>query len=527
MKISVSPVGVFLREEVCAVSDHLAAISLFNSERWMECLADFEGWTSRDHEPVLRELIRRMKLRPIDEPGDVDSPLLRSQIDEQFLRAMAAARETVASSVPTQMKNLNAVKSFAEPQSVDTDVTAQTSHHGLPLHPTVRLCEDIVGFVISCSILFDSFAGFQRHVGTSIASQMTSPDRKSRIRSNASSRSFHTNHAQSTEGGGSSSSTGAPYAYHNRQWWGSGWAPHFAVCDENTSVHSALSGDSYPYAYPPPHYDPNFHGMFTMPYFHPQAHEHANGHCYPPSPHFYSQGSEPTPHSEHVLAANSGWYGFDPNSVYCNSPMRPSHPPQDATDQTGLSPSVGGAPIEPNTPHQGEYSGHQMSPFWSHMDYQMHQTLTHAGIMTPHKGPVPSTPRRAKNENGREDRDCDVEAQPLLFNHNFSYYPYGPIYGESYVPPSPATQFMMSPQANAHAAAYYAAYNQGAFHSPVRSGRRRSKRGSPPHIHKKQGGQVIPPPVVRKIAEEAPKPEDSSDSELTAATLAESESVDV
>ena len=94
VKTSVSPVAVFLREEVCAVSDHLAAVSLFDSDEWMNCLDKFNGWTESDEkaETNLRELVSKQKLRPLTEPGDVDSPLLRSQIDEQFLRAMASAR---------------------------------------------------------------------------------------------------------------------------------------------------------------------------------------------------------------------------------------------------------------------------------------------------------------------------------------------------------------------------------------------------------------------------------------------------
>ena len=43
VKMSVSPVAAFLREEVCAVSDHLAAVSLFDSEEWMSCLQYFSG----------------------------------------------------------------------------------------------------------------------------------------------------------------------------------------------------------------------------------------------------------------------------------------------------------------------------------------------------------------------------------------------------------------------------------------------------------------------------------------------------
>lgn len=94
VKTSVSPVSVFLREDVCAVSDHLAAVSLFDSERWMECLGHFKGWmdTSPEAEARLRGLVGKLKLRALSEPGDVDSPLLRSQIDEHYLRAMADAR---------------------------------------------------------------------------------------------------------------------------------------------------------------------------------------------------------------------------------------------------------------------------------------------------------------------------------------------------------------------------------------------------------------------------------------------------
>ena len=98
VKISVSPVAVFLREEVCAVSDHLAAISLFDSDRWMQCLEYFSGWTdtSPESEEALRTLVSQLKLRPLTERGDVDSPLLRSQIDDQYLRAMASARSQMA-----------------------------------------------------------------------------------------------------------------------------------------------------------------------------------------------------------------------------------------------------------------------------------------------------------------------------------------------------------------------------------------------------------------------------------------------
>ena len=83
---------------MCAVSDHLAAVSLFDSDQWMACLEHFSGWTdtSLRAEQNMRELVSQLRLRPLVEPGDIDSPLLRSQIDEQYLRAMASARAQMA-----------------------------------------------------------------------------------------------------------------------------------------------------------------------------------------------------------------------------------------------------------------------------------------------------------------------------------------------------------------------------------------------------------------------------------------------
>lgn len=70
----------------------------------MNCLEHFTGWTSSDPdaEEHVRLLVSKLKLCPLSEPGDVDSPLLRSQIDEQYLRAMAAARAQMSDSTPEQ-----------------------------------------------------------------------------------------------------------------------------------------------------------------------------------------------------------------------------------------------------------------------------------------------------------------------------------------------------------------------------------------------------------------------------------------
>ncbi len=100
VKTSISPVAVFLREEVCAVSDHLAAVSLFDSDEWMACLVHFNGWTESNEtaKKHYRGLVAKLKLRSLSEPGDVESTLLRNQIDEHYLRAMANARAQLTGS---------------------------------------------------------------------------------------------------------------------------------------------------------------------------------------------------------------------------------------------------------------------------------------------------------------------------------------------------------------------------------------------------------------------------------------------
>lgn len=107
VKTSISPVSVFLREEVCAVSDHLGIISNFTSEEWMEALPHFHGWTdtSVEGEETLRKLVKNLPMRPLQEQSDVDSELLRSQIDRSFLIAMADARKQMKSGADDYVKN--------------------------------------------------------------------------------------------------------------------------------------------------------------------------------------------------------------------------------------------------------------------------------------------------------------------------------------------------------------------------------------------------------------------------------------
>jgi len=79
-----STVISFLRYEICAVSNHLAACSKFDSDQWLSALKHFEGWndTSVEAQEVVRVLVAKQKLRSFMESRDVQSsPLLRKAME--------------------------------------------------------------------------------------------------------------------------------------------------------------------------------------------------------------------------------------------------------------------------------------------------------------------------------------------------------------------------------------------------------------------------------------------------------------
>lgn len=424
VKMSVSPVAAFLREEVCAVSDHLAAVSLFDSEEWMSCLQHFSGWTDTTpaSETSLRALVGKLYLRPLAEHGDIESPLLRSQIDEQFLRAMASAR--------SQME-----------VGSEQDRYKHNSKSNVPRPP------------------HRSMGHMDSSLPPHLPCQVGGPTRGNGVRRPR-----------------------YPYA---QQWYGHGWhQPHNhhhphqygPPYGDDTSVHSSLSGDAFseygmygsqqghngqyyppvPYHHHPhmdhPHgggYDPSLppdHGMYPMhtPY-HP---DHSGlgffGHA-PVDP------SVAYPMHHHQQEDANGYYGMPPAA-----PSSPQEPPSPAPSQQGhmaadsSTPALTGGVAGDHTPYKYDPSKTPRSPYWGHLDAtiamglstpQTHAKQGNAGLMSPQEGA----------EAGHLGN-----AQPLLLRQS-QFYGYGPV--NNYGPPSPATQFMMSPQANF-------AFNYGYGYSP-------------------------------------------------------------
>lgn len=100
VKTSTSSVSYFLRQEVCNVSDHLAAMSKFDSEQWTSALSHFDGWTDNDPDvaQIIRDLVASQRLHGLAELSDSQSSLLLSEVDEKVLKAMKAIKDEAARS---------------------------------------------------------------------------------------------------------------------------------------------------------------------------------------------------------------------------------------------------------------------------------------------------------------------------------------------------------------------------------------------------------------------------------------------
>jgi hypothetical protein len=406
---------------VCAVSDHLASVSLFDSEEWMHCLGSFHGWVASDEksEAHIRELVSTLDLRPMTEPGDVDSPLLRSQIDEQYLRAMASARAQMAGTVKQEER---------QPRSVKVNTTSK--------HRKSRDEAKIKSFdPVQPKVLHSAGRQPPMYPRQSVAHNTRPP-----LRMN-----------------GSSPTDGSHrhlwgYPPEHGQWWGNTWGGFFG---DDGSVQSGPTGDNFPH-----HFDMSqYEGPMQQAPYYPQM-------MYP----------------QHPLGSGQPQVPFDPTmqdqpSMYAfTAPEHWGHPqmgnissseiPMPGTPGPAVSPhdhQIFNSQMDPNlsapTPQMNveqtpfKYNSHQvpMSPYWGHLD---HATLAMMGIASPQGASSPQTPARNLRTNPEDVKSQQTEsnafamnAQPLLLRQQYyGYAGYGAR--EGYGPPSPATQFMMSPQAN-------------------------------------------------------------------------------
>jgi hypothetical protein len=518
VKASVSPVSVFLREEVCAISDHLAVVSLFGSDEWMDCLEHFDGWTDVSSNESIQEyksFVMSLPLRSIQEPVDVDSPLLRNQIDEAFLRTIALQREQMRESDsilqhPQGAPSISSSSKKTRNQQGATTATATTtatavSHYGgpPPMYPR----------------------GMTQHSPHHLHQQIPVPRQINGVRR---ARYYPTN---------------GWYPGHTHPGWDN-------LPLDASSVHSELSANSYPQ----PHHHHTFMDAAAH-YHHPiypsngaaaynhripplpphcttanggvqSDHSNSTGYTYPDQ---YGGWMDPAMaayamHQHHQYLSSPQYYGaFDPSSVYASPPISTAtdndteHPIASDAVETEIIEDAAATPYK----YDPDNSYTMQSPYWSHLD----QATMAMGLATPAMVSPSTTPRRtiggsgtsrkqnrilqnskaaegeaatkmAENEGNSEDvngeypRSAVAHCAPLLLHghgqyhpsssnvgstavnqRHTHYYPFDTAAARNVVPPSPATQFMMSPQASF-------AYNYGYGFSPARMPRRNSVNGS-------------------------------------------------
>ena len=510
VKTSFSPVSVFLREEVCAVSDHLATVSLFGSEKWMDCLEHFDGWTdlsSKDSISMYQRFVKSLPLRSIQEPVDVDSPLLRNQIDEAFLRTIAMQRDSTTAYHPQNSTPSVASTKVTRNQPGTTAATTNTSAtgggtttnggpppvyphamthiHHLYQHNALPVPRQINGVPRSRYHVNGWYQG-QFHPGWE-----NLPIDASSVHSELSANSYP---------------QPAPHHHH-----------HHAYLDTATVAAQASHYHMYPLAettmyyqqHPPAAAVPSA-GQSATTIGHPSENSHSTGYTYPEH---YGSWLDPTMaafamHHPQYYPSPTHYYGvIDPStSVYPSPPVETSVTagtdeiqPDSSESETEANEMIRETPYKYNM----DQSYMMQSPNWSHLD----QATLAMGLATP-----ASTPRRTVVVNGAIANSSTTTKPPnqvvqgnsitedetsITMTENDDEYPItdvnpyavGPIYaGQRHsaignnkadcysthensttstssrinaVPPSPATQFMMSPQANF-------AYNYGYGVSPAR-----------------------------------------------------------
>ena len=490
VKTSVSPVSVFLREEVCAVSDHLATVSLFGSEEWMECLVHFNGWTDiSTTESILKyqQFVQSLPLRSLQEPVDVDSPLLRNQIDEAFLRTIAMQRDLTTAMYHPH----NNAPSVTTTQN--TSVTGRTTNNGPPpmyphamshvqhlyQHNSLPVPRQING------VRRSRYGWYPGHV---LPGWENLPIDASSVHSELSANSYP-----------------QPAPHH-----------HLTYIDTATVAAQAAHYHMYPLAestmyYPHPNNVSSVgQSTATMGHGAPSEASHSTGYTYPDQyggwmdpatmaafamhhPPYY-----PSPtHYYEVAGPSSTVYPIPPVETSINTATNENQ--HDSSEsETEANDNIGETPYKYNM----DQSYMMQSPNWSHLD----QATLAMGLATPASTPrrttlVANSSTNAKHHNQALPVNSVTEDETSTTENDDEYpitetnpHAIGPIYpgqrqsvcgnvshsnyystldnrassvpgrnavaGVS-VPPSPATQFMMSPQASF-------AYNYGYGISPAR-----------------------------------------------------------
>lgn len=470
VKTCLSPVSAFLREEVCAVSGHLAASSKFTSEEWMEGLPHFNGWTSQDpkSQQQVRAIIAKLPMRNCGEPVDLESPLLRSQIDECFLKAMDAAKKQMASGEQYQYES-NSVESNGQV----ANVRAEYQHHqpisdAVQFHPSGNQFGQNPNAIGQQGLLKGAHCvGNTNGNGSSRPPKGKPPQGKKNPNSSTKQRRNRKKTAERNAMIGGYHMAGWPNAHQMMSQPPNMYPPSHYPYNPQPPSGNFPTGNEYSFSgFSGP---PGMYGNEDYSHVHPPPHGPPEwGHPMNGDMHYYNQWEQPARNGAQYFQAPTGPIPNWP--VHENSPIH-SEPPQvitgmfehvervhggqdiestvESTISEGYSDEVIQTPLKSKP---GSNTPIPVSPYWAHLGFS---TLAMSGVATPQGGHQPASPFHPIDNSkcNKGEMNGMNNSKPLLINAPYNYHHQGNAVN---LPPSPATQFLMSPQTNPRNMAYFA-----------------------------------------------------------------------
>jgi len=399
VKSSTSNVSLFLRQEVCNVSDHLAFMSKYDSEEWTSALSHFDGWT--DHDPnveeTLRALVASQELAGVEETADFQSSLLRGQIDDQILKAMQAAKDEAGrdaydyKDVPAQ----HIAKKDTNDESASSAGGSSTQQHA-------HSAQD------------NSFGRMHRTAAWANENHLRSAIESKKRTINDTSRSNRSQHHPQPPPYPHQDAYGRQFAQHPPP------PPYGPPPGYGQGYGGAMNSQYYPPPHPPhPHQYDGYHGQY------PPQHPHM-GYHHPGDMSYNDQYG----HGHHQYC--NGYYHPADGSFHEGMVFDHSMHSQDPY----MNPSMAQTPnrYHGGDVHQGQYPP---SPYWGHLNIsQLPGIAASPSIhITPSKPPRGSHPNRSfrkRQQHQGPQQAINGKAKSLIMFPNQTN--------------SPASRFVMSPQ---------------------------------------------------------------------------------